>query len=157
MTVTLTDLPRDEQGQHRVMASATLGEGTKVSLGIHPDLEAARELAQHKGLADERWLAANETHTIDELAGISPQGHRVLRAPDGQVVEATEATVDALLAAGYREADVTVEPLVEREPVSPKAAQRRRAQRKREHEAERNGAGMDADVQAGDEASDEMD
>lgn len=104
MSVELIDLAQDERGNHRVIGVATLGEGTRKVLGIHEDLEHARGIARLKAEKQERWLAANEVHDVEDLDGVG-DGHQVLRAPDGTIVEATEATVPALLAAGYVEAE----------------------------------------------------
>lgn len=104
MTVTLNDLSKDEQGLFRVLGAATLGGGTRKVYGIGETLESAREMAEHRAKQEERWLAANETHDVETLEEVAREGHRTLRAPDGTLVEATEATVPALLAAGYTEA-----------------------------------------------------
>lgn len=103
MTVTLNDLAKDEQGNFRVLGSATLGGGTRKVYGVGETQEAATEAARYRAEQQERWLAANETHDVDVLAEVAREGHRTLRAPDGTLVEATEATVPALLAAGYTE------------------------------------------------------
>jgi hypothetical protein len=105
VTVTLTELAQDERGRFRVEGAATLGDGTRKVLGIDPDLDQARAIALHKAKREERWLAANETHTLEELSGVVRDGIRILKAPDGELVEATSATVNALLAAGYVETD----------------------------------------------------
>jgi hypothetical protein len=123
VTVTLTELAQDERGQFRVIGTATLGEGTRKVLGVSTDLDEARELAKHKAERQERWLAANEVHDVDDLDGVGG-GHRILKAPDGTIVEATEATVPALLGAGYVEVDGI--PQRTNETTGPVGVQRRR-------------------------------
>jgi hypothetical protein len=101
VSVTVTEIARDQEGRYRFQGLATLGEGSRVVLGIDPDRDTARTVAEGKAQREERYLAAVETHDPDDLP--EPSGVCTLRAPDGTLVEATDATVPALLAAGYAE------------------------------------------------------
>lgn len=125
MSVTVTELAQDQWGNFRFQGVATLGEGSKVVLGIDPDQGKARVVAEGKAQRAERVLAAVETHDPDDLPDTSGTEVRTLRAPDGTLVEATAATVPALLAAGYAEAEGV--PQRTDETAGPKGVRRKQA------------------------------
>jgi hypothetical protein len=155
VSVTVTEIAQDQQGNYRFQGTATLGEGSRVVLGVDPDRDTARTIAEGKAGKEERYLAAVETHDPDDLPDMPREGVRVLRAPDGTLVDATEATVPALLAAGYTEAQGVAQRTDEAPPVRRRGRPRTQATRTLDSDdAARAAAEADLDPPVGD--GDEM-
>lgn len=101
MPVTVSEASPAADGTPRYFWRATAGEGARAGWATSaPD-------AKRKGDAALRYLHAIEVHSPEELLAptgdeaSTRDGYVIMRAADGTIVEVPDATVDALLGAGY--------------------------------------------------------
>jgi hypothetical protein len=98
MPTTVNEGHVDQFGRQWWNWMATAGEGQKRGTTLE------KSAAERKAASALRELVARESHDPEAVMAMEDEprlGHTIMKAADGTVVEVPDATVEALLAAGY--------------------------------------------------------